>query len=54
MTMVDGKVLVAGGQLQTANLADIVDEATQAIQPLLERRDQWIETSGLAVNELNQ
>lgn len=54
MTMVDGKVLVAGGQLQTANLADIVDEATQAIQPLLERRDQWIESSGLAVNELDQ
>jgi 5-methylthioadenosine/S-adenosylhomocysteine deaminase len=54
MTMIDGKVLVAGGQLQTANLADIVDEATQAIQPLLERRDQWIESSGLAVNELDQ
>ena len=54
MTMVAGNVLVANGHLQTANLGKIMGEATTAIVPLLERRDQWIATSGVAVNELDQ
>ena len=54
MTIVDGKVLVINGQLQTANLGKIIEEASQAIQPLLSRRDEWIEKSGLSVNELDQ
>ena len=54
MTIVDGNVLVVDGQLQTANLGEIVKEATRAIQPLLNRRDRWIQESGLSVNELDQ
>ena len=54
MTIVDGHVLVADGKLQTANLGEIIEEACRAIQPLLERRDRWIERSGLSINELDQ
>jgi len=54
MTMVDGKVLVKEGQLQSANLEEIVAEVSAAIQPLLARRDRWTQRAGESVNELDQ
>lgn len=39
LTMIDGKVVVEGGTLKTARLAEIIGEARKAAGPLFERRD---------------
>ena len=54
MTIVNGEVLVKDGKLLSADLDAIIADANLAIGPLLERRDAWIEKSGVSINELNQ
>ena len=54
MTMVGGQVLVKDGKLEHANLSEIIVESNKAIGPLLNRRDKWIATAGISVNELEQ
>jgi len=45
-TMVDGRVVVEGGRLLSADLAELIRDANRAIGPLLARREQWIRSSG--------
>ena len=54
MTMVDGDILVENGKLQHGDLSELIAEASHAIGPLLNRRDEWIANSGLSINELDQ
>ncbi|TYC58991.1 amidohydrolase [Rhodobacterales bacterium] len=42
MTMVDGKVLVEDGELQTGDLSEIIKEIHQVAPPLFERRAAWL------------
>ena len=51
---VDGDILVENGKLQHADLSELIAEASHAIGPLLNRRDEWIANSGLSINELDQ
>jgi 5-methylthioadenosine/S-adenosylhomocysteine deaminase len=54
MTMVDGQILVENGKLLNADLSELIADANQAVGPLLQRRDDWIATSGISINELEQ
>ena len=51
MTMVAGNILVDGGQLLTADLRQLIDEANTAVPPLFKRRAEWL-ASHKPVNEL--
>ena len=51
MTMVAGNILVDGGQLLTADLRQLIDEANTAVPPLFKRRAEWLATHK-SVNEL--
>ena len=42
MTMVDGVILVDDGELQTDDMADILDEIHSVAPPLFERRAAWL------------
>jgi 5-methylthioadenosine/S-adenosylhomocysteine deaminase len=42
MTMIDGRIIVDDGVLQTADLAEIIDEIHAVAPPLFERRAAWL------------
>ncbi|NKX50488.1 amidohydrolase [Arthrobacter deserti] len=46
LAMVDGQVGVAGGQLLTADLQDIIGRARAAVPGLFRRRSAWLEAAG--------
>jgi 5-methylthioadenosine/S-adenosylhomocysteine deaminase len=54
MSMVDGQVLVADGELCQTDLLGIIRLANAAIGPLLARRDQWLKQTGPGINELKR
>ena len=51
MTMVAGNIVVDGGQLLTADIRQLIDEANTAVPPLFQRRAEWL-ASHKSVNEL--
>jgi 5-methylthioadenosine/S-adenosylhomocysteine deaminase len=51
MTMVDGKILVEGGKLLTADLQELIADANAAVPDLFRRRAEWLATHE-SVNEL--
>jgi 5-methylthioadenosine/S-adenosylhomocysteine deaminase len=51
LTMVDGRILVDNGQLQSANLRTLIDRVNGLTPGLFERRSQWLASHG-AVNAL--
>jgi 5-methylthioadenosine/S-adenosylhomocysteine deaminase len=51
MTMVDGKIVVEGGKLLTADLQQLIREANEAVPDLFRRRAEWL-ASHEPVNEL--
>src|SRR5271168_1358158 len=42
LTMIDGRVVVDGGVLKTANLADLIAEVNAVVPGLFERRASWL------------
>ena len=42
MTMIDGRIVVEDGELQTADLADIIKEINRVAPPHFERRAAWL------------
>ena len=51
LTMVDGKIVVEGGKLLTADLQQLIREANEAVPDLFRRRAEWL-ASHKTVNEL--
>lgn len=51
-SMVDGRILVDGGRLMTAEMPDLIARANAAVPPLLARRAKWLETSGGAATPI--
>ena len=51
LTMVDGKIVVEGGKLLTADLQQLIREANEAVPDLFRRRAEWL-ASHETVNEL--
>ncbi len=43
LTMVDGRILVDGGQLQSADLRELIDRANALVPDLFARRDDWLQ-----------
>jgi 5-methylthioadenosine/S-adenosylhomocysteine deaminase len=52
LTMVAGQIVVEGGQLQTANLRSLIDDANAAVPDLFRRRAAWL-AAHKPVNELH-
>lgn len=53
LTMVDGRILVDNGQLQSASLRTLIDRVNRLTPGLFERRSQWLASHG-AVNALGR
>ncbi len=53
MTMVAGKIVVDGGELQTANLQELITRVNDLVPNLFERRREWL-TNHSVVDELNR
>lgn len=51
MTMVAGRIVVAGGELLTADLRQLIDRANAAVPSLFSRREAWL-SAHRVVNEL--
>ena len=51
MTMVEGRIVVEGGRLLTADLQELIHEANEAVPDLFRRRAEWLATHE-SVNEL--
>jgi 5-methylthioadenosine/S-adenosylhomocysteine deaminase len=44
LTMIDGRIVVDGGVLKTANMADLIAEVHAVVPGLFERRANWLAT----------
>ncbi|WP_260854417.1 amidohydrolase [Paraburkholderia sp. BCC1884] len=53
LTMVDGRILVDNGQLQSADLRTLIDRVNRLTPGLFERRSRWLASYG-AVNALGR
>ena len=51
MTMVDGRIVVEGGKLLTADLQKLICDMNRALPDLFHRRTEWLATHE-PVNEL--
>jgi 5-methylthioadenosine/S-adenosylhomocysteine deaminase len=52
LTMVGGRIVVDGGVLQTADLAELIDRVNELVPPLFARRSAWLADHGGAVSEI--
>jgi 5-methylthioadenosine/S-adenosylhomocysteine deaminase len=52
LTMVAGRIVVAGGRLLSADVRELIDRANAAVPGLFARRAEWLAAHGEPVNEL--